>query len=175
MPTLYGQGLLLREYRAEDYNALCSWVNDWETTRFLSTAYWIPQCDGDCRDYLSSRMRSSHNAYYFVIASPEEERYLGELALYDLNWRLRSGKVSLLVLRACRGQGLGREALRLIREFAFRTLGLERLELEVHAQNEPALRCYEQAGFLREGVKRHAYFSEGQFRDVVLMSALSGD
>ena len=71
---------------------------------------------------------------------------------------------------ANRGQGLGREALGLMQHFAFRTLGLERLEMEVHMENDAARRCYQKAGFVLEGVKRHAFFTDGRFCDVGILS-----
>ena len=71
-----------------------------------------------------------------------------------------------------RGQGLGAEALILLEGFAFRTLGLERLELEVHMDNQPALHCYRKAGFTLEGVKRHAFFTDGRFCNIGMMSVL---
>ena len=43
MPRLLGQHIQLREYRADDLEAICQWVNDEATTRLLSTAYWPPQ------------------------------------------------------------------------------------------------------------------------------------
>ena len=49
---------------------------------------------------------------------------------------------------------------------------LERLELEVRMDNAAARRCYERAGFQLEGVKRHAFFSDGAFCDVGIMSIL---
>lgn len=173
MPILQGEHILLREFQQEDYTALCSWVNDWQRTRYLSTRYWIPQTAGDVSEYLTDRLQSSHTAYHFVIASPKTREYLGQIDLYEVNWRLRCATLGMIVIAP--GKGYGTEALRLIRRFAFDTLGLERLELEVHEDNHAALRCYEKAGFLREGVKRNAYFSEGRFRDVVMMSALRDD
>ena len=70
-------------------------------------------------------------------------------------------------------EGIGRtEALLLLERLAFLTLGLERLELEVRMDNAAARRCYERAGFQLEGVKRHAFFSDGAFCDVGIMSIL---
>lgn len=42
----------------------------------------------------------------------------------------------------------------------------------MHADNTAARRCYEKAGFVTEGIKRHAYYNNGQFRDVVIMGML---
>ena len=52
-------------------------------------------------------------------------------------------------------------------------LGLERLEMEVHMENHAARKCYQKAGFVMEGVKRHAFFTDGRFCDVAF-SAYSG-
>jgi len=41
--------------------------------------------------------------------------------------------------------------------------------------NEPALRCYRRAGFTLEGVKRHAFWSEGRFADLGIMSVLRSE
>lgn len=173
MPRLIGETIMLREYQAEDISAIRTWVNDADTTRYLSTRYWPPQTMADSQEFLSRMLQSSHNAYNFVIAERETARYIGQLDMFRVDWRLRQGEIGMVIADAGeRGRGVGTEALGLLQRFAFRTLGLERLELEVHMRNLPALRCYEKAGFTLEGVKRHAFFSDGQFCDVGVMSVL---
>lgn len=173
MPRLTGQNIMLREYQAEDISAIRAWVNDEGTTRYLSTRYWPPQTMVDTQEFLSRMLQSSHNAYNFVIADRETARYIGQLDMFRVDWRLRQGEIGMVIADAGeRGRGIGTEALLLMQRFAFLTLGLERLELEVHMQNAAALRCYEKAGFTLEGVKRHAFFSDGQFCDVGMMSIL---
>lgn len=176
MPRLYGERIMLREYKAEDLPEIRKWVNDAETTRYLSTLFWRAQSLVDSREFLDRQMQTSHNAYNFVIASCEDEGYLGQLDMFRLDWRLRQGELGMVIgEKESRGQGIGREALQLMQAFAFDTLGLERLELEVHMENAMALACYRSAGFTLEGVKRHAFFSRGEFRDVGVMSVLRGE
>ena len=173
MPRLLGERIMLREYRAEDIRAIRSWVNDAETTRYLSTRFWPAQTSVDSEEFLSRMLQSSHNAYNFVIADAKDERYIGQLDLFRLDWRLRLGELGMVIAdQSERGHGIGPEALRLLQTFAFRTLGLERLELEVHMDNAPALACYRKAGFTLEGVKRHAFFTDGRFCDIGIMSVL---
>lgn len=173
MPRLFGNAIMLREYQAEDISAIRTWVNDESATRYLSTRYWPPQTMVDTQEFLSRMLQSSHNAYNFVIADRESGRYIGQLDMFRVDWQLRVGEIGMVIADAGeRGRGIGTEALLLMERFAFRTLGLERLELEVHMQNAAALRCYEKAGFTLEGVKRHAFFTDGQFCDVGMMSIL---
>ena len=172
MPQLIGERIMLREYRAEDIHAIRSWVNDAQTTRYLSTRFWPPQTEVDSQEFLSRMLQSSHNAYNFVIADLEGN-YIGQLDLFRLDWRLRLGELGMVIARReDRGQGIGQEALGLLQRFAFHTLGLERLELEVHMDNAAALACYRRAGFTLEGVKRHAFFTDGHFCDIGMMSIL---
>lgn len=176
MPRLLGERVMLREYQAEDIGAIRGWVNDETVTRYLSTRYWPPQTMVDSQEFLSHMLQSSHNAYNFVIADRADGHYIGQLDIFRVDWRLRCGEIGMVIGGAQdRGRGIGREALELLKRFAFLTLGLERLEMDVHMDNLPARRCYEKAGFRLEGVKRHAFYTEGRFCDVGMMSMLRGD
>jgi RimJ/RimL family protein N-acetyltransferase len=70
-------------------------------------------------------------------------------------WRdgnARLGRVA--IAPAERGQGLARPMVTLMIEEAFRTPGIERLELNVYMFNTRAIRTYEALGFTMEGVRR---------------------
>ncbi|MBE5802362.1 MAG: GNAT family N-acetyltransferase [Clostridiales bacterium] len=176
MPRLIGERIMLREYQAEDIGPIRGWVNDVETTRYLATRFWPAQTMVDSQEFLSRMLQSSHNACNFVIADKEDGRYIGQLDLFRLDWRLRLGEIGMVIgSKEDRGRGYGTEALELLQRFAFLTLGLERLELEVHMENQQALRCYEKAGFTLEGVKRHAFYNDGHFSDLGMMSVIRED
>ena len=64
------------------------------------------------------------------------------------------------------------EASRLLLRFAFSTLGLHRVFLQVNATNHPAVRLYRRLGFVEEGTLRGAVFAEGRFVDRLLFSML---
>ena len=63
----------------------------------------------------------------------------------------------------------------LVLEYAFDTVGLHRVELEVYSFNPRAQRSYEKAGFVHEGVRRQALWWEDRWHDVVLMAMLATD
>jgi RimJ/RimL family protein N-acetyltransferase len=68
--------------------------------------------------------------------------------------------------------GYGTDAVRTLVDGAFRALPLQRIELFVYPDNARAIRCYEKAGFAREGVLRSREYRRGQYDDVVIMSVL---
>jgi ribosomal protein S18 acetylase RimI-like enzyme len=81
------------------------------------------------------------------------------------------GRLGMGVLPSYRRQGLGR---RLLREVLSRMFGcgLLRVELEVFASNLPAIKLYEQAGFVTEGRKRLGRILSGVEDDILVMGIL---
>ena len=67
------------------------------------------------------------------------------------------------------GQGLGTEATRLVIDYAFRSLGLERIHLDVLAFNQRAINCYLKAGFHVVGRKPSDILDKGVFVEDVVM------
>lgn len=176
MPHLTGKTIILRDYRREDVPFIRQWVNDPEAVKFLSTNFWFPQSTTDTDGFVDRMMSPSQFSACYVIADKADESYIGQIDIFRIDWKLRQGEVGMVIGREVdRGRGVGTEALELLEEYAFQTLGLERLELEVHMQNERARRCYERAGFVMEGVKRHAYYSDGAFQDLGMLSILRGE
>lgn len=173
MPYLIGKRVMLREYRQEDFAAIRKWVNDRATTRYLSAIFWYPQTESDTNDFLGRVMHSAPNAAYFVIADAKDQSYIGQLDIFDIDWKLRLGRLGIVIgSDEMRGRGVGTEALGLLQNYAFGVLGLERLELEVYTGNARAIRCYEKAGFVHEGTRRHAAMVDGKYADVGVMSVL---
>jgi RimJ/RimL family protein N-acetyltransferase len=74
-----------------------------------------------------------------------------------------------------RGRRLADEAARLFQHHLFLDLGYHRLELEIYAFNERAIRHAERAGFVSEGVKRKAYRRNDEWVDGVFFGLLGED
>jgi RimJ/RimL family protein N-acetyltransferase len=64
-----------------------------------------------------------------------------------------------------RGRGLATAATRLLVRHLVFDLDYHRVQLEVYAFNDAALRHFERAGFVREGVRRKAYRRHGGWVD----------
>lgn len=81
----------------------------------------------------------------------------------------------LAVAAGARGQGVALEASRALVRHLLVERGFHRLELEIYAYNEAALRLAARVGYVREGVKRRAYRRHGGWHDAVLFSLLRED
>ena len=81
----------------------------------------------------------------------------------------------LMLLPEYRGRGIADAAARLLVHHLVFDLDYHRVQLECYGFNERAIRHAERAGFVREGVKRKAYWRHGKWVDSVLFGLLRED
>ncbi len=82
------------------------------------------------------------------------------------------GAIGMLVDEAWQGRGVGGLLLATLLDLADGALGLTRVELEVVADNDRAVRLYTRHGFEPEGRKRGAIRRSGGLADLLLMARL---
>ncbi|GAA5853089.1 hypothetical protein JCM8547_000198 [Rhodosporidiobolus lusitaniae] len=87
----------------------------------------------------------------------------------------RNAMLGVSMMPGQQGKGYGKEMLEFALEIGFLRMGLNRIECECFAWNEPAIRLYKQAGFVEEGRKRRSLFQEGEFRDELILGLLVED
>lgn len=81
------------------------------------------------------------------------------------------GSLGMGIIAPYRGKGLGQKLIEMTLEQA-RGANFSRIELSVYVDNLPAVTLYEKAGFVREGVERHAAYIDGRFIDAISMALL---
>lgn len=74
-----------------------------------------------------------------------------------------------------RGRRLADDAARLLQRHLLLDLGFHRLQLECYGFNERAIKHAERSGFVREGVRRKAYWRHGEWVDGVLFGMIRED
>ena len=113
------------------------------------------------------------NRHFLVAVSPDNT-VLGLVMLtVESNPRRRhSGGLGIMVRTDCQGQGIGTALLEAVLDLADNWLMLRRVELEVYADNQRAVRLYEKFGFEAEGRKREAAVKNGAYVDLMVMARL---
>jgi RimJ/RimL family protein N-acetyltransferase len=82
---------------------------------------------------------------------------------------------SLAVHPSFRGRRVADEAARLFQRHLIFDLGYHRLQLEIYGFNERAMAHAERVGFVREGVRRKAYWRHGEWADSVHFGLVEED
>ncbi|WP_433380769.1 GNAT family N-acetyltransferase [Actinoplanes sp. CA-142083] len=177
-PTLIGPKVSLRPFRTEDLEPMAAALADPEVLRLTGSIHssadgspW-PQIDDRMRSWYGSR-NDQPDRLDLAIVDNATGRCVGEVVLNEWEPANEACNFRILIGPDGRGRGLGTEATKLILRYAFTTLGLHRVGLEVFAFNPRAQRVYEKAGFKVEGVKRDALKFDDQRVDSIVMSALS--
>jgi RimJ/RimL family protein N-acetyltransferase len=93
-----------------------------------------------------------------------------------VNQRSRIASVGAFAIDpSYRGRGVGVEAARALQLHLIQELGLHRLQIEIYGFNDRALRHAERAGWVREGVRRKAYWRDGEWVDGILFGLVEED
>ena len=115
------------------------------------------------------------NRYDFLIFAPDGTM-IGESVINEIDWESRSANFRIYLFSpTMRGKGIGFWAICKTRDFAFESLHLHRLSLNVFAFNEHAYKAYLKAGYREEGRLRDAIWDKTQYADDILMSILEDE
>lgn len=125
------------------------------------------------REYWRRRIAENDSCYNLVAVSGEHLIGMFSVDTFPHRPRRRHvGIIGISVSEAWQGKGVGKVLMQAGIDLADNWLNLMRLELEVYADNESAIRLYERFGFEREGVLRQHAFRNGQYVDSIMMARL---
>ena len=163
----------LTEVRAGDLPRMLEWINDPDLVR-LSAPFKPVSPEAHQHWFESTQARE--DVALFAIRELPGGRLIGSCQLRGIDPRHQSAELTIRIgERDSLGRGLGTEAVRRLVAHGFEVLGLNRISLHVFADNQRAVRAYEKAGFVREGLMRQHSRIDGEFKDAVLMALLRRD
>ena len=121
------------------------------------------------RAFISS-VRASAGVHVVMIASDEIIGWC-DIVPHSYEGMKHVGRLGMGIRRDFRGRGFGQKLLAVAVQKAFSS-GIERIELEVFASNQSAIRLYETSGFRLEGRKLAARKLDGVTDDLLLYAML---
>src|SRR5262245_65576692 len=166
VPMLRGRLVYLRPAERDDIPLFVRWLADERTSRHLAIRSPISVAMEE-RWFDDLLEHHGRDRWHFVICLLADGRPVGSLDLHEID--LTNGGAGLGVQvgdPADRGRGFGGDAIRVLVDFGFERLRLERVWLDVFDANPDARRLYERLGFVHEATFRNGVFRGGQFEDV---------
>jgi len=162
----------IRRAGPDDVDFLVELVTHEQVAPFLAA---VRAADRDAVAALVERSNDDPQAFGVFVLEVDGGR-AGTIEFERVNQRSRIAALGGLALHpSYRGRGVADEAARLVQRHLIRELGFHRLQLEVYAFNERALAHAERSGFVREGVRRMAYWRDGRWVDGVLFGLVEED
>ncbi len=172
-PFLLGPRLYFRPIERDDAPRLAAFVNHPDVRRNLlvhrpmNTAQEVSFVD---------TITASPRDVMFAIVLRDGDRMIGTTGLHEMDFRSRRATFGMLIGEPSEwGKGYGTETTRMVLDYGFGTLNLNRVELEVLEHNAAGLRAYEKAGFRREGVLRQHHYVNGAYVDTLVMGILRSE
>ena len=176
MTELSGDGFRLRRATLEDADFLAELAGHDDVEPFLSRRR---ARDPDAvREEIERSLSEPAKTGRFVIEVEDEGewRRAGSMSFDLANERNRIANLGGLAVHPdYRGRKLSDEAARLFQRHLLLDLDFHRLQLEIYGFNERAIQHAERSGFVREGVKRKAYWRHGEWADGVQFGLVRED
>lgn len=172
--VLEDERVLLRPLRIDDQQNLLTFsLNEPDTWAYSSvTGAGEENMKALIQQALNWRTEGHH--YPFIVFDKQANAHAGITRFYDIqpvNQMLQLGYT--WYGKAFRGTGLNKHCKFLLFEFAFETLGMERVEFRADARNALSIAAMKSIGCKPEGIIRsHMPMREGGRRDSIILSVL---
>jgi RimJ/RimL family protein N-acetyltransferase len=136
-----------------------------------SEKWYLATIDGYSVDETRAYIQRALDGAVCQVVAIADDRVVGacDVQRVELKGLSHVGQLGMFVLKDFRGQGIGKKLLIACLAVA-KEAALEKVELQVFADNLPAISLYESSGFQREGCKVRSRKWEGRYQDVVMMA-----
>jgi len=115
------------------------------------------------------------NAYVFYVLDETNNQIVG-IALLNQIYRLHQiGNLAYIVRTSRTGEGIATEAARLVAQYGFEKLGLQRIEIVIHKDNVSSLKVAQKLGAMREALLRNRVLLHGIPSEAYLHSLIPAD
>jgi RimJ/RimL family protein N-acetyltransferase len=174
--ALHGDGFRLRRATAEDADFLLELSGHEDVEPFLRAVRATDR--EELLEEIERSLGEPQESGRFVIEVDEDGawRAAGVMGFDLANKRSRIANLGgLAVHPEFRGRRLADDAARLLQRHLLLDLDFHRLQLEIYGFNDRAIEHAQRSGFVREGVKRKAYWRHGEWVDGVLFGLVRED
>jgi RimJ/RimL family protein N-acetyltransferase len=171
---LENERVLLRPLVQEDAVFLSAYVREEPTLwKYALTPITTEQ---EFDQYIGTAVESRglKTGYPFIVFDKLQNKYVGSTRFYDIQLNNRSTQFGYTwYSESTWGTGLNEHCKLLLLEFAFETIGFERVEFRADNRNKRSIAAMKKIGCTVEGVLRnHLPTSDGTRRDSIVLSML---
>lgn len=161
----------VRKFEEKDVPLKVKWINDTSNNQYLhydlpltleNTFRWFNRIKDDARRFDATILYESMPVGIIGLLSIDSVNRKAE-------FYITLGEVSY------KGKGIAEKASKLLINYAFEELGLNKLYLYTEEQNLRAQKLFEKIGFLKEGLLRQDLFIKNEYKNRFSMSILKDE
>lgn len=167
---LRGEFVVLRLPDMDDIKLISGWKNDRDVTKYLSCS--SPISKKEIEEYISGT-EENKDSIVFIIET-EDEIPIGICSLEEVDWKSSTAKITVVIYaKNCWGRGYGYDTVRTLTNYGVGQLNMHTIYVHIPEDNEKAIKCFEKAGYEKEGILKHRLYKDGCYRDLVSLSIVN--
>ncbi len=173
MQHLKGENIYLRALEMSDLDFLYALENNtnlWEISGTIT-----PYSKQVLRLYLENSYKDIYEVKQLrLCVCATNNTVLGLIDLFDFDPKNKRAGLGIVILQEEeRNKGVGFDAVKTLCNYAFSTLGLHQIFVNVLEDNLASLHLFKKIGFTQVGVKKDWVLSEGKFKNEVLLQKIN--
>lgn len=162
----------LRHLKPSDVFFFKNWIVDPEVIKYSLTKFHTLKTTAQICDWYFSTL-SDPKVWQWGITDSLTQELIGYAGISGINKIDNNGEYFILIgNKSFWRRKIATHVTPKIVEMAFKELGLHRIFLTASSDNPGAVKAYEKAGFIHEGIMREAFFRDGKFSDKIIMGVL---
>lgn len=171
-PELHSERLVLRQLHSSDIDEVYELRLDKATTRY------IPEALAQTREHALEHIQAvnkeiaANKSINWAITTKDSGELIGLIGLVRIKPRNHRAEIGYILHESNRGRGLMSEALKLILEYAFVTLGFNSVIAVIDPDNLASEKLLKRHGFKKEAHLRENIHYKDEYRDTVIYGLL---
>ena len=168
-PFITGERVYLRGIERSDLEGeYFQWLNEYQVTMFTEAGRF-PNTKEAMEEYYRNVVLSNNNAL-FAIIDKKSDQHIGNIKLGPIDWYHRRAFLAYMIgNKDFWGKGYTAEVIKLIFEYGFIRLGLNKICSRVAANHPASLKACEKAGLVVEGRAKSEFYFQGEYYDALYL------
>jgi len=166
--------ICLQVIEIADLEKIYLWKNNFELSSLIMS-HPLPVSIHQLHEWFE-RNQADRNQVLFGIYLLNNSQIVGIVRLMFIDWISSHAELGIYIGEdKMRNQGIGKESMKLILQYAFKKLNLSRIYLRVLEGNNGVIRLYQSLGFAQEGILRRHYWVNGKYENVLIFGILRSE
>lgn len=164
------QEIKIRDILNEDVVKMFSWWTSKDVYKYdprpipNDSEQLLRECISFCNRFKTQIMSKKKKYHYFMITD-KDDMLLGFVNFFNVNMEKKEGEMGIVIGdKTYWNKGIGFEASKVVIDYIFSDMEIERIYIETSEHNIPALRLCDKLNFTKCG----EYIEDGDFKAIVM-------
>ena len=166
IPSLETERLLLREMKKSDFNDVYEYSSNPQTSEYLLwEVHRSPEYTKEFLDYVISKYKSGEYNDWALVYKPDN-KMIGTCGFTKIDQENNVAEIGYVINPNYWNMGIATEAAEAVIDFAFNTMGMNRVEAKFMYGNDASLSVMKKLGMKFEGYHRDMLLVKGKYRTI---------